>query len=921
MKCNAFVLLRFAVAASLLPIGGVVSGDEPAPNFQRDVEPILRTNCYRCHGEETRKAELNLSSAAGLQRGGESGRIVESGKPEESLLFEMVEGGLMPPEDEKQLTRAEIQVISQWIAAGASLGTEGDMHPAQSVTQHDVTPILLRRCTVCHGAQLVEGELDLRSRAGMIEGGRSGPALVPGKPDESGIVSRVRERLCPPEKDIGEAGIEPMTGDERQVVEEWISLGAPAAKEDRVVQVNSHDDPLVSEEERQFWSFQTPKKSPPPKVKHADRVRNPIDAFLLARLEEHGLGFAAEADKQTLLRRASFDLTGLPPSPEEIAKFLDDESPFAYERLIDRLLASPRYGERWGRVWLDVAGYADSEGKRNADTVRPWAWRYRDYVIRSLNEDKPYNEFLLEQIAGDELVDYGDAEALDQDAIRKLVATGFLRMAPDGTSADPVNRISDRIEVIADEIDVLCRGVMGLTMKCARCHSHKYDPLPQRDYYRLVAVFKGAYDEYDWLVPQAFRNQWKQAQSRYLAVATAEVRREIEQHNRRLREQIEQLEAELKAKSEDKRQANQIGDKIQALKAKLREVPKVRALWDRGQPSPTYVYRRGDEMQPARRVDAGVPSALTSAAPAVEIVPPEHTTPKTGRRLAFARWLVQPGHPLTARVLVNRVWRHHFGAGIVKSLDNFGKLGAPPSHPELLDRLAVEFVENGWSLKQLHRLMMTSTAYRQSSAIVPAVERLDPENRLLSRMPMRRMSAEELRDSILLVAGRLDETPYGKPDPVEISKDGLVTSQPIGGQWRRSVYVRQRRKEMPSILETFDLPQMNPNCISRIDSTVVSQPLHLLNNQMIHRLAASFAERVRREAGSEPTEQIRRAWLIALNRPPTDAELAVSLRSLEELAAEWKKSGSKRSAPSAEEHALRDYCHALLNTAGFLYID
>lgn len=895
---------------------------ETAPSFDRDVEPILRANCYRCHGANVRKAELDLSSTAGLRRGGETGPVINSDTPSESLLLEMLNDGLMPPEEDKQLKPGEVATIQRWVTAGASLGDKDSSVPTESVTAHNVTPIFLRRCTVCHGSQYLEGKLDLRSKAGMLKGGSSGPALVEGNPRASAIVRRVREQLCPPKQDIGEAGIEPMTPDELEIVEKWISLGAPAAPKYDASVILPENDPLVREEDRQFWSFQSPTKTSPPHVGNADRVRSPIDAFLLAKLERKGLGFSPEADKLTLLRRATFDLTGLPPSPDEITNFLNDDSPQAYERLIDRLLDSPRYGERWGRVWLDLSGYADSEGKRNADTVRPWAWRYRDYVIRSFNNDKPYDRFLLEQIAGDELIDYAADDPVTEETIEKLVATGFLRMAPDGTSADPVNRISDRVEVIGDEIDVLGRGIMGLTINCARCHSHKYDPLPQRDYYRLVAVFKGAYDEYDWLVPQPFTNQWKKAQPRYLTLATSDERQQVEEHNRPLLKQIEQFEADLKAKSADKEQTKQIGKKIKSLKSKLRELPKIRALWDRGQPSPTYVYRRGDETQPAQLVTAGVPSALTTAAPPVKIPALQHSTPKTGRRLALARWLVQPGHPLTARVFVNRVWKQHFGVGIVKFLDNFGKLGMPPSHPKLLDWLAVRFVEDGWSIKKLHRLMMNSSAYRQSSVITAAHERLDPENRLLSRTPMRRMSAEEVRDSMLLIAGRLNETPFGKPDPVDIRKDGLVTSKPVQGRWRRSIYVRQRRKEMPSILETFDLPQMNPNCIQRMDSTVVSQPLHLLNNQMIYDLAGSFADRVEREAGPDLQRQIQHAWLVALNRSPSDEELKISLQALSELATKWQTElGAENRSQSARHNALRDYCHALINSAAFLYID
>ena len=550
--------------------------------------------------------------------------------------------------------------------------------------------------------------------------------------------------------------------------------------------------------------------------------------------------------------------------------------------------------------------------------IRPYAYRYRDYVIRAFNNDKPYDTFLVEQLAGDELVDYANAATLSPEVIEKLVATGFLRMAPDGTSADPVNRFSDRVEVIADEIDVLGRGVMGLTMQCARCHSHKYDPIPQRDYYRLVAIFKGAFDEYDWLTPQPFSNQWKMAKRRHLEIAMPDEMDALAAHNAPLNEKIDTLKAKQQVEK-DKKKAKQFDKAIKKLERQRRTAPRIRALWDRGRPSPTYVYRRGVETQPGRLVSPGVISALPNGTEPFVVKRPQHSSPKTGRRLALAKWLTQPSHPLTARVFVNRIWHRHFGTGIVASLDNFGKLGTPPSHPELLDWLAIQFVDSGWSVKALHRLIMTSTAYRQISTVAELNERIDLENRLVSRMPMRRLTAEEVRDSILYVASRLSERPFGEADPVEVRKDGLVTSRALQGGWRRSVYVRQRRKEMPTILETFDLPQMNPNCTQRMDSTVVSQPLHLLNNKMIYDLSRSFAERIEREAGLPNEMKVARAWLQAYGRFARDDERKTSTTVLEQLTRQWQQQGLDDR--QAAHYALADFCHVLLNSAAFLFVD
>ena len=911
----------FLVATGLTPL----SADEPSLTFERDVRPILNSRCGRCHSAKTRKADLSLDDISAVRRGGESGEILKSGHPDESLLFEMINDGAMPPEDEPQLTADETDLIRRWIASGAHSSAQPDENKERNVTYLDVVPLMLRRCVMCHGPEYQLGCIDLREHNLMLKGGNTGPALVPGKPDDSLMISRVTQKQCPPKEDIGESGIEPMTPAELAVLRQWIAGGAEY--QPLVEDVASENpDPLVSEDDRRFWSFTAPQKSDPPNL-NSPKVRTETDAFVLARLQEAGLTFSAEAERRVLARRAAFALTGLPPDASVLNEFLKDESGDAWSRYIDQLLESPRYGEKWGRFWLDVAGYSDSEGKRSADVVRPFAWKYRDWVIAAFNEDKPYDEFLTEQLAGDELTDWADEDAVDDEVIRKLTATGFLRMIPDGTAADPVNRFSDRMEVISDTIDVVSRGLMGLTMNCARCHSHKYDPIPQRDYYRMVAVFKGAYDEYDWLTPHKFNNQWKRSGQRLMNVQTPQQKKASEQRVAELRAKLAEVNEKLKDKPSSA-EKKQLQNEQKSLTAKIQQVPQIRALWDRGRPSPTFVYRRGDETQPGTLVGPGVPSVLTDGCTPFEPVPPDHSTPKTGRRLAFARWLTEDDHPLTARVLVNRIWQQHFGRGIVESVDNFGATGTAPSHPELLDWLAVDFVQNGWSIKRLHRQLMTSTVWMQSSAVTETHEERDPENRLLSRMPMRRLSAEEVRDTMLLISGRLNETPYGEPDAVDVRQDGLVTSKPVDGQWRRSVYVRQRRKEMPTIFEAFDLPQMTPNCTQRTASTVVTQPLLLMNNRMIFDLAAAFAERVVGEAGDDPAQQIAKAFELALSRQPTAEEteaLLYAMNSIEQelKAAEENSRPDKGSDDDTDTKLipLAGICHSLMNSAGLLYVD
>ena len=773
---------------------------------------------------------------------------------------------------------------------------------------------MLLRCTSCHGRQRQEGDLDLRTRAGILKGGKSGPAIVPGKSAESLLVKRVRAEEMPPLPRLVEAMVKPMEAAELAKLVRWIDLGAPDAVAEPDL-AGTAEDPLVSAADRDFWAFQRPQSPPPPTVKHTDLVRNPIDAFILAKLEERGLSPSPETDRRALIRRASFDLTGLPPEPAEVEAFLADTSSDAYERLIDRLLASPRYGERWGRHWLDVAGYADCEGRREQHLPRPDAWRYRDYVIRSFNADKPYDRFLVEQIAGDELVDYENPSARTKEVEDCVVATAFLRMAPDPTWANLTGFVPDRLEVIADAIDVLGSGVMGLTFKCARCHSHKFDPIPQRDYYRLAATLKGAYDEHDWLKPQliSFGGAVSAgAGERFLTCVRDEERQQLKATRDKVTQELERLKTAPSANDTEKR--------IKDLVASLPGEPQIFALWDRGEPSPTYIYRRGDYQNAGALAQPGVPAVLAEPGATYEIAPPRPGAKSTGRRLAFARWLVAPQQPLTARVMINRIWKHHFGLGLVKSLGNFGHTGDRPSHPELLDWLACEFMRQGWSMKGVHRMMMTSSAYRQSSVWSPQASRkLDPDNRLLSRMPLRRLEAEELRDSLLLVAGQLDEKRFGPADPVQRMPDGVVQS----GK-RRSVYVQLLRKDPPTILENFDLPAMNPNCLSRADSLVALQALHLLNDTVVRELAGQLATRVSSAAGAAPPDQIRVLYEIVLSRPPSAAEESLSLETLARLTEAWKANLSAAGSPAdvdVSKRALTTVCHTILNSAMFLYID
>lgn len=882
-----------------------------AVRFREDIQPILKTKCLKCHGPDKRKGSLSLASIELMVEGGESGAAVVAGKPDESLLLEMIREGEMPPEGDK-LSESEIEQLQHWIEDGAEIRAA---RRQPQITQHQIVPLMLLRCTACHGGRRREADLDLRTKAGMLAGGKSGPAVVPDKPGESLLVKRIHAEEMPPRRLLVTVSVKPMEAAELAMLEAWIAAGLPESTEPPDI-ATIEPDPLVSDDDRDFWSFQPPRAVTPAmhRLPGAERelAVNAIDYFVMARRAANSLASPATAERRVLIRRLYFDLLGLPPTPDAVAAFVADNRPLAYEQLVERLLASPRYGERWGRHWLDVAGYADSEGAQNEDRIRSRMWRYRDYVVRAFNADKPYDRFLHEQIAGDELADYETAEVITDEIYDNLVATGFLRTAPDRTFAGITNFVPDRLELIADEIQILGSAVMGLTLQCARCHEHKFDPIPQRDYYRLAATLKDALDEHDWLGPQP----------RSLNFVTTAERQRWERHEAAINEQVASLKKQLESE-QDAEAKKKLDEQIKSAEARRKPEPRIRALWSRGQPSPTYVLRRGNYLTPGREVGPGVPSMLTDGKTPFEVKPPWPGAKATGRRLALARWLTQPKHPLTARVMVNRIWKHHFGQALVATPGNFGTTGAKPTHPELLDWLAVELVRQDWSIKSLHRLILTSHSYQITSQVAPNLLAADPDNRFYTRMPLRRLEAEPLRDSLLFVADALNESPFGPPDDVNARADGLVTSQPDRGGWRRSVYVLHRRTKLPTLLESFDSPQMGPNCIERDESIVAPQALHLLNDAMVYQLAGRFAERVAAQAGSGIEAQVNRIYAVAFGRPPDSEEIAAARELLAALKQEWLTSldGKENAEREASHRALTNYCHAIMNSAAFVYVD
>ena len=733
----------------------------------------------------------------------------------------------------------------------------------------------------------------------------------------------------------------------------------------------------ITPEQRAYWAFKLPVQKTPPLATNPELL-HPIDRFLEAARAEKKLVAAPRADKRTLIRRAYLDLIGLPPSPADVDAFVADRSDDAWDKLITKLLASPQYGERWGRHWLDVARYADSNGFEQ-DYDRPNAWRYRDYVINAFNQDKPYNQFLKEQIAGDEL-DYVTHET--------LIATGFLRAGPRVLFREKDNP-ERRWDYVDDLIATLGRGVMGMTVNCARCHNHKFDPIAQKDYYSLAASINGWVETDVPLAPPdqaaAYKNANKEIDAKIAPIRSrisaidkwyrdymrAEyIRGEYPENVQRAvfkneaeRTPGEQLLAaqvltggggnltpddiENLMTAEEQAERKKLTSQIEALE-KQRPVPLPMAEiitdgdWrfapmGRGdetigcpkcrlpppdrpngtylqegpgtyEPPPTNFLIRGDPDSKGSLMKPGFLSVAMYGEHPTEIPRPDGRT--SGRRLALAEWLGSTDNPLTARVIVNRVWHHHFGRGIVATLDNFGKMGEQPTHPELLDYLAVEFMKRGWSMKQLHRFMMTSEAYKMASVFDHGGNvKADPENRLLWRYRPQRLDAETIRDAMLSVAGNINLTMGGLAFFPNVPKEILVTEQTKGrwdiqpdgpATWRRSVYIYQRRSLPYPMFETFDHPDMNLTAAARNVSTVPTQALTLLNNPFVIREAELLADRITSET-ADPVKQIDLGYQYALGRAATDLE--------KRLALEKVKAGS-----------LVDFTHVLLNLSEFLYM-
>jgi len=794
--------------------------------------------------------------------------------------------------------------------------------------EKEVRPVLEAHCLKCHSGETVKADLNLTTRDGVLKGGRTGPAASLEKPEESRLLKAISyqhaELKMPPTGRLAPKDIDTLT--------RWVKKGLPG-KAIVVAHGGSIKPGVVTPEAKAAWPYRALTRPPVPQIRNPkSAIRNPIDAFILSKLQERGLTPAKPADRIALVRRAYYDLIGLPPTPEQVDSFVKDQSPDAYEKLIDELLKSPHYGEKWGRHWLDLVRYAETNGYER-DGPKPFAWRFRDYVIKSFNDDKPFDRFVKEQLAGDEL---------DRDNPDAVIATGYYRLGLwDDEPADPLQA---RYEEFDDWVATTGQVFLGMTMNCARCHDHKIDPIPQADYYRLVAFFRDV---------QHFSNNRDVRSSFNITDVSPPAKRktyEVELNERERRRaaivaaMTEIEDAAIKKMPAEDQRASEANDRP-AVVAKVkefltkeqdeqytklkRELNELRRLpeFDRDlalsvnncliRVPETNIMMRGNPHAPGDKVEPGFPQVLGAADP--KVTPPSRGARSSGRRTALAEWIASPGNPVTARVWANRIWQHHFGRGIVATPSDFGKFGTPPTHPELLDWLASEVIARGWKLKTIHQLIMTSNTYRMSSAGNDIALREDPGNQLFWRFNMRRLSAEELRDTFLMVGGKLNLKAGGPSVYPKIPKEVLAGQSRPGEGWptsapteanRRTVYVGIKRSLQVPVLAQHDQADADSSCPVRHTTTVPTQALGLLNGEFGHETATAFAERLMKDSPGEVASQVRRAIRLTTGRVAKEDEVTKDMAFIAELA---KK--------STATDALKQYCLMLLNTNEFVYLD
>jgi hypothetical protein len=920
---------------------------EQAEFFQKKIRPIFSEHCYDCHSAETRSAGgLRLDDRDAILAGGKSGSAIDLDKPEESHILQRITSSdtknRMPKGEDDPLPAENVADLKAWIASGAvwpsgaagSAATEsqaravanGGKSPAKLVKvayprpataeqlvyfEKNVRPILVNNCYNCHSDAFKEaGGLRVDVGIAIFNGGNSGPAIIPGHPEKSPLIERVK--AADTKKRMPQERNEALPDADIAILERWIKDGAAWPDEtEKLPATPARIAANYVKLKKSWWSWQPLTVPPVPAPANAagssQWSSQPIDLFALAKLEEKKLAPVKDADPLTLIRRLSYDLTGLPPTPDQVRSFVKDHSPAAYARLVDTLLASPRFGERWGRHWLDVARYAESSGP-SRNVPYPNAWRYRDYVIDAFNRDVPYNRFLQEQIAGDLL-----PAATPAERDRLLIATGFLALGPKDVNQRFKARF--KMDAVDDQIDTVTRSTLALTVTCARCHDHKFDPIPTTDYYALASIFTSTVDaaglgsrmggaSLQYYEPKLLN--YLSASEKAPKVSDADVQKlkaQVEAAKFVLDAFNEKAAADYKANpnrpapsADYKKVQNELQKNYTHLAEELKLTNDLGELGygihsaRDGEIIDTSVRIRGVEERHGPVVPRGFPSLISlSNAPTI---PANHSG-----RLELAQWITDPGNPLTARVYANRVWQHLFGVGLVSSVDNFGSTGDLPANPQLLDYLANDLIEKGWSTKQLVREIVLTRAYQLGTEVPAGYKDVDPADRLIWRHAPRRLEAEEVRDSILQSAGTLDlNAPHGSPSMalrmIEIRDDGPVVHSILKAADRspyRSIYLPQLRGEVPRPLAAFDPVSQTLVTGQREETTVPTQALFLLNSPFVREQSLLLANSLLAEGKGDDGKRIREAFERVLGRDPSKAEVERVKGFLAKYTATWSK--------------------------------
>ncbi len=881
----------------------------------------------------------------------------------------------------RPLSESERSAIGRSLSQEYSLETD---FPPLPLFETDIRPILADRCFDCHGSETREAGLDLRSVSAMLRGGTAGPVIVRGHPNYSELIAVIESGKMPPE------GADLLSAEQQRLLRHWIEADAPANERVEL----SVPASKVTEEDRWHWAFRMPVGHRPPEVKAVGRVRNEIDRFVLSKLESQDLTISEDLPFEQLVRRVSFDLTGLPPSPQTVRRFLAEfhqpdngqglsVSDAVYERLVDQLLGSKHFGERWGRHWLDVVGYVGVYGSDNDAAIiksHPGKWRYRDYVIRSFNEDKPFSQFLVDQLAGDELHNWRDAKTLTPEILDSLTATTFLLSANDDTSENELNTPDIRHHVLQRTAENVANSLLAITLQCAKCHDHKYEAISQYDYYRFESIFAPVFNVRNWVTVEnrarpdvsdrqqaeidthdakidadvkACTEQAAAIRGRYRtrllderlvsvpedrrddvrkALQTPEAKRDdsqkqlVAEHTRLV---VTDADLDAALSPDDREQLATLANQIDDRNAHRRSYGQISIATESPGQAVTHLLRRGNHLRPGLEVEPALFDILCPSGRTDRSLAQKNVAGSSGRRLALARALTDEttlaGNHV-ARVFVNRLWQQLIGRGLVLTSGNFGVSGQPPTHPELLDWLTLQFLSDGWRMKPTIRRIVMSSTYRQTSSAGPASVRavsVDPANRLLWRMNLRRLESEQLRDAVLTVSGKLDRSIGGPPVPLDPRPDGMVVIQTDSlptptAQFRRSVYLLARRNYHLTLMRAFDQPIVARNCAARDSSTVVTQALAMMNSDFVREQARFLADRVAAEAAESREQQIITAYEIVLGRVPDDGELRLCTSLLQRQS---ERFASLDEAPiSADRLALAQLCHTLLNTSEFLYL-